>query len=299
MNKYTESGVDVEKAEEFIDHIGIDKKDFAAILTIGREDIALATDGVGTKIRVAEALNKFDTIGIDLVAMCVNDLICRGAEPIAFLDYYATGKLDLNKSKEIMKGIKRGCEIANVQLVGGETAELPGMYTGTKFDLAGFAIGKIKKRNAMTGTERLPKLHMIQEGHLLVGIPSSGPHSNGFSLLRKYMKASPELLEPTRIYVKEIMENYWSIHAAAHITGGGLRHNIDRVIPDFFHYELNFEYNEFWKKVYFECGMDSTEEFESIFNCGWGMVIAIHPNSLTTIQQNIPDCQVLGVLKKR
>lgn len=299
MNKYTESGVDVEKAEEFIDHIGIDKKDFAAVISINNEKIVMSTDGVGTKILVAEALQKFDTIGIDLVAMCVNDLVCKGAQPAAFLDYYATGKLDLDKSKEIMKGIKRGCEIAGVKLVGGETAELPGMYSDTKFDLAGFAIGGIRRRNPVTGTEDLPKTHMISKGHLLVGIPSSGPHSNGFSLLRKYMEPSLELLEPTRIYVKEVMENYWSIHAAAHITGGGLRHNIDRVIPDYLKYTLDFEYSEFWKKVYKECKMTSKEEFESIFNCGWGMVIAIHPNSLTTIQQNIPDCQVLGVLEKR
>jgi phosphoribosylformylglycinamidine cyclo-ligase len=299
MSAYTNVGVDVEKADKFVDHIGVDKKDFAAVIKIGREDVVCATDGVGTKILLAEKLNKFDTIGIDLVAMCVNDLLCKGAEPVAFLDYYATGKLDLNKSKEILKGIKRGCEIAGCQLVGGETAELPGMYFGNRFDLAGFAIGALKRRSSFTATEGLPRSHMINEGHLLVGIPSSGPHSNGFSLLRKYMIPSLELLEPTRMYVREIMDNYWSIHAAAHITGGGLRHNIDRVVPERLKYKLDFEYNEFWQKVYRECDMTNEEEFESIFNCGWGMVIVIDEKSLCSIQQNIPDCQVLGVLEKR
>lgn len=300
MNAYTNAGVNVEKADIFTNNIGnINTNEFAATVKIGREDVVLAVDGVGTKILVAEKLGIFDTIGIDLVAMCVNDLLCKGAKPVAFLDYYATGHLSLNKSIQIMKGIKEGCRIAGCDLVGGETAEMPGMYDCKKFDLAGFAVGSTMKRSSFTGTEGLPKKYMTYAGDLLVGIPSSGPHSNGFSLLRKHMKVTEELLTPTRIYVKEVIENYWSIKAAAHITGGGLEHNIDRVIPEHLTYQLEeFELNDFWKRVQKECSL-STPELKSIFNCGWGMVLVIDEKSLYSLQQEIPNTKVLGVLEKR
>jgi phosphoribosylformylglycinamidine cyclo-ligase len=299
VNAYNNAGVDVEKASAFVHNIGnINTAEFAATVKVGGENVVLAVDGVGTKILVAEELGIFNTIGIDLVAMCVNDLLCKGAKPVAFLDYYATGHLSLDKSIQIMDGIKEGCRIAGCELVGGETAEMPGMYDGKKFDLAGFAVGSIIKRSSVTGTEGLPRTNMIYAGDLLVGIPSSGPHSNGFSLLRKHMKATKELLTPTKIYVKEVIENYWSIKAAAHITGGGLEHNIDRVVPEHLTYRLEFELNDFWKRVQKECSL-STPELESIFNCGWGMVLVIDERSLYSLQQNISDIKVLGVLEKQ
>lgn len=299
--KYTEAGVDTYKADKFVESIGINPDDFGALIKLGRDELVFCTDGVGTKILMAEELNKFDTIGIDLVAMCVNDLLCKGARPIAFLDYYATGKLDLDKSNEIMKGIKKGCEIAGCDLVGGETAELPGMYDGNKFDLAGFAVGLVQRRNGMTRPESFPKKYDIVEGDLLIGIPSSGIHSNGFSLIRKHMKPSIELLEPTRIYVKEVMDVCWDIKACAHITGGGLNKNIDRVIPKDLTYCLDFVYSDFWHDIFEYCGFedDITHliQFEEVFNCGWGMVLVASQDKIDSIKSKIPDCEVLGVLE--
>ena len=176
MNAYTDSGVDINKGNEIAKYLGF--KDFGATIKIGGEEVVISTDGVGTKLLVAEAQNKFDTIGIDLVAMCVNDILCKFAKPIGFLDYYATGNLDVEKSKQILNGILEGCRIAGCELMGGETAEMPGVYEGSKFDLAGFVVGTVVDKDKDTE---------VQSGDLLVGIPSSGPHSNGFSLLREIL----------------------------------------------------------------------------------------------------------------
>ena len=197
MTTYKETGVDIEVGNEVAKYLGF--KDFGASIMIGGEEVVMSTDGVGTKLLVAEAQNKFDTIGIDLVAMCVNDILCKFATPIAFMDYYATGKICLDKSKEILDGILKGCEISGCELVGGETAEMPGVYEGTNFDLAGFVVGTTIDKGKDT---------KVQSGDLLIGLPSSGPHSNGFSLLRKILPLEDIPLNPTRIYVKEILEHH-------------------------------------------------------------------------------------------
>ena len=198
------------------------------------------TDGVGTKLKLAMQMNKHDTIGIDLVAMCVNDIIVSGAEPLFFLDYYATGKLLLDNATAVISGIAAGCEQAGCALSGGETAEMPGMYEGEDYDLAGFAVGIVEKSKIIE-----PK--KVQPGDVLLGLASSGPHSNGYSLIRKVLEISgadlnsplgdkklgEALLEPTRIYVKPLLAlmQLLDIHALAHITGGGLTENLPRVLP--------------------------------------------------------------------
>jgi len=199
------------------------------------------TDGVGTKLKLAMDLNKHDTIGIDLVAMCVNDLIVQGAEPLFFLDYYATGKLNVDAATDVVAGIAEGCKQSNAALIGGETAEMPGMYQAEDYDLAGFCVGVVEKSKIIDGTK-------VKTGDVLLGLPSSGPHSNGYSLIRKVIEVSKadlsapfdgatlgeRLLEPTTIYIKPLLALLAEIdvHAMSHITGGGLLENIPRVMPD-------------------------------------------------------------------
>ena len=199
------------------------------------------TDGVGTKLKLAMDLNKHDTIGIDLVAMCVNDLIVQGAEPLFFLDYYATGKLNVDAATDVVAGIAEGCKRSNAALIGGETAEMPGMYQAEDYDLAGFCVGVVEKSKIIDGTK-------VKKGDVLLGLPSSGPHSNGYSLIRKVIEVSnadlsesfdgatlgERLLEPTTIYIKPLLEllKDVDVHAMSHITGGGLLENIPRVMPD-------------------------------------------------------------------
>ncbi len=199
------------------------------------------TDGVGTKLKLALALNCHDTVGIDLVAMCVNDIIVQGAEPLFFLDYFATGKLNVDVAAAVVEGIGKGCELAGAALVGGETAEMPGMYSDGDYDLAGFCVGIVEKDQIIDGSK-------VQLGDKLIGIASSGPHSNGYSLIRRVLEYSKAdlnadfhgqtlgatLMQPTRIYVKSLLTLLQSVpvHALAHITGGGLTENLPRVIPD-------------------------------------------------------------------
>ena len=282
MTSYKQSGVDIDLADQFVDYLGM--HDYGAVVDIGDHKIVLSTDGVGTKLLVAEELNKFDTIGIDLVAMSVNDVLCQGAKPVSFLDYYATGKLNLEKSKVILNGIIEGCKIANCKLVGGETAEMPGMYEGDKFDLAGFCMGVVLK-DIPIGCE---------SGDFIVGIPSSGPHSNGFSLIRKLYKDNNKpfddfLLTPTRIYTKEILENLNWIKACSHITGSGIHGNLPRVLGNK-QYELDIEIPKGWWSELFSMSSMSKFEFENVFNCGWGMLIVTE----TPDRLNIPDKQVIG-----
>ena len=260
MTIYKNSGVDTKLADEFIKDLNVEG--FGAVIELPTNKIVLSTDGVGTKILVAEAQNKFDTIGIDLVAMCTNDLLCQGAKPHSFLDYYATGKLNLKKSKEIIKGILKGCDLAGCELVGGETAELPGMYENDKFDLAGFALGVVKKDLSKS---------IIKGGEYLIGIPSSGPHSNGFSLLRNLLPIDKIPLTPTRIYTKEIIDNIYNIKACAHITGGGIHGNITRILQGH-QYTLDLpKKDDWWSMLFSLCKIDEYQ-FENIFNCGWGMI---------------------------
>lgn len=288
MNAYADAGVNIEKGNEIAKYLGF--KDFGASLMIGGEEVVISTDGVGTKILVAEAQNKFDTIGIDLVAMCVNDILCKFAQPIGFLDYYATGELCLDKSKEILKGILKGCELAGCTLMGGETAEMPGVYEGSKFDLAGFVVGTVIDRH-------VPRI--VQEGDILVGIHSSGPHSNGFSMLREVLPIDEIPLTPTRIYTDEILNNHHLINAVSHITGGGLIENIPRMLGGREHsLEVSIvsglEYgNDWWNDLYFKCqNKMNMREFLTIFNGGYGMVLAVSPHNVDKL--NIENTKVIG-----
>ncbi len=244
------------------------------------------TDGVGTKLRLAMELGKHDTIGIDLVAMCVNDLIVGGAEPLFFLDYYATGKLDVTTATDVVKGIGAGCELSGCSLVGGETAEMPGMYEGEDYDLAGFCVGIVEKSKILDGSA-------VQAGDVLLGLASSGPHSNGYSLIRKIIEVThadlstpiagttlgQALLEPTRIYVKSILTLLKTVpvHALCHITGGGLLENIPRVLPANTQATLNanaWQLPEIFQWLQHAGNIEQTEMYRT-FNCGIGMVVCI------------------------
>ena len=287
MSAYTEAGVNIQKGEAIASYLGM--KDYASSFNVGGEKVVLSTDGVGTKLLVAEAQNKFDTIGIDLVAMCVNDILCKFARPVSFLDYYATGKIDIDKSKQILDGILKGCELAGCTLGGGETAEMPGVYEGSKFDLAGFVAGVVEDQYKDT---------TVHSGDVLVGIPSSGPHSNGFSLLRQVLPLEAIPLEPTRIYVNEILDNQILIKNCAHITGGGLIKNIPRMLGglDFELHVLEDNLTGWWKDLYSKCEIE-LEEFLTVFNGGYGMVLAVSPDNTKDILHSISDSKIIGKIK--
>lgn len=244
------------------------------------------TDGVGTKLRLAMELGIHDTIGIDLVAMCVNDLIVAGAEPLFFLDYYATGKLNVDTAVAVVEGIGKGCELSGCSLVGGETAEMPGMYEGDDYDLAGFCVGVVEKSEIIDGSK-------VSSGNALIGIASSGPHSNGFSLIRKIIDVSgadlkspienttlgEALMVPTKIYVKSILAlmKELPVHALSHITGGGLLENIPRVLPA--NTKAVIDYSSWQQPEVFKWlqqnGNVDPIEMNRTFNCGVGMVICV------------------------
>lgn len=248
--------------------------------------LVAGTDGVGTKLRLAIDSGIHDTVGIDLVAMCVNDLIVQGAEPLFFLDYYATGKLDVDVASAVVDGISEGCVQSGCALIGGETAEMPGMYEGSDFDLAGFCVGVVEKDAIIDGST-------VGEGDVLLGLASSGPHSNGYSLIRKVLEVSganlsddfngktlaETLLEPTRIYVKPLLKLMQSVQvkALSHITGGGLLENLPRVMPEYT--TANIDTNSWEMPPIFtwlqqQGNIDSTEMYRT-FNCGIGMVLCV------------------------
>ncbi|MCF1430531.1 MAG: phosphoribosylformylglycinamidine cyclo-ligase [Shewanella sp.] len=251
------------------------------------------TDGVGTKLRLAIDYKKHDTVGVDLVAMCVNDLIVQGAEPLFFLDYYASGKLDVDTATAVVNGIGEGCFQSGCALIGGETAEMPGMYEGEDYDLAGFCVGVVEKADIIDGSK-------VAQGDALIALASSGPHSNGYSLIRKVLdvsKADPQqdlsgkpliehLLEPTKIYVKPLLKliAQSEVHAMAHITGGGFWENIPRVLPD--NCKAVIDGNSWqWPVVFnwlMEQGNIAEYEMYRTFNCGVGMVIALPKNKVDT-----------------
>jgi phosphoribosylformylglycinamidine cyclo-ligase len=246
------------------------------------------TDGVGTKLKLAIDANIHHTVGIDLVAMCVNDIIVQGAEPLFFLDYFATGRLDVDTAASVIEGIGKGCEQAGAALVGGETAEMPGMYADGEYDLAGFCVGIVEKSKLLDGSK-------VIVGDKLIGIASSGPHSNGYSLIRKILAHSnaklsdtfngktlgTTLLEPTKIYVKPLLSllEQISVHALAHITGGGLTENLPRVIPDGLKAHINLSSWEFppvfkWLQSQGNVGL---ADMLTTFNCGIGMIVCVAP----------------------
>ena len=299
---YKDAGVDIDAGNALIERIkGVAKRTrrpevmaglggFGALFELpkGYDEPVLVsgTDGVGTKLKLALELNRHDHIGIDLVAMCVNDLIVSGAEPLFFLDYYATGKLDIDIATRVVTGIGEGCELAGASLVGGETAEMPGMYEGEDYDLAGFCVGIVEKKKIIDGTQ-------VAAGNVLIGLPSSGPHSNGYSLIRKIIEVSKAdlhqdigetslgdaLMQPTRIYVKALLDLFKQVNvkALSHITGGGLLENIPRVLPadsvavidtDSWQQPAVFK----WLKS--KGNVTDTEMYRT-FNCGVGMVIVV------------------------
>ncbi len=309
QNSYKKSGVNISVANKFIDHIAkISKKNVKKtdksfnvenigafgssfdISNIKIKDpvIVSCTDGVGTKIDLANRFKKFDTIGIDLVAMCVNDLIVQGAKPLFFLDYIAVGKLNLNKTKNILKGIFKGCEISNCKLIGGETAEMPGIYSEDKFDLAGFSVGIVSKKKILSKNN-------VKNGNLILAIPSSGIHSNGYSLVRSILKKNKitkklkkDLLKPTKIYTKEILKlvNKNLINAAAHITGGGLIENITRSIPN--NLSINIDLAKIkTKKIFQWLKSKNISDLEMLktFNCGVGFCIVVEKKNINKIKK--------------
>jgi len=294
MRTYSEAGVDISRGDRFVDFIksirskavGAGIGGFSAALPLDalgfkRPVLMTTTDGTGTKLLVARKLAKYDTIGIDLVAMSVNDLIVCGAKPVVFLDYIACGRIDENRLHEIMRGIVRGCEIAGCSLGGGETAEMPDLYGEEDFDLAGFAVG-IAEQDGM-----LPLKEEIRPGDLVLGLRSSGIHSNGLSLARKVIPESDsaaweEMLTPTLIYTREmgILLGSGQVLAAAHITGGGLYGNLQRVLPDTLAPRFSFDWKvpPLFEKIQTLGGV-SEKEMRSVFNLGIGIAMIVHPGA--------------------
>ncbi len=324
---YRDAGVDIDAGERFVDEIGPLVKStlrpevigslggFSGLFSLGsgryRDPLLVAsTDGVGTKLKVANLVGNHETVGIDLVAMCVNDIVVCGAEPLFFLDYFATAHLDVEQGKQVVAGIAEGCRQAGCALLGGETAEMPGFYQPGEYDLAGFAVGVVE-RDRVLGT------HRVRDGDVLLGLASSGLHSNGFSLVRKVLvepegrspdgalKAVPaglavplgeELLRPTRIYAKLCLElaSRADVHALAHITGGGLPGNLPRVLPDNLKATVQ---NGSWTvppvfQLIEQAGPVEPAEMLKTFNLGLGMVVVLGPDSLDAARQVASSHQV-------
>ena len=304
---YSKSGVNIKKADKFVKHISsISRKSdksvnfkniggFAAISAIPKKlkdpHIVTSTDGVGTKIEIANQLKKFNTIGIDLVAMCVNDLIVQGAKPYFFLDYISIDKINLKKLKSIIEGIIKGCQLANCKLVGGETAEMPGTFSSEKFDIAGFSVGIVEKHKILNGK--------IKINDIILGVPSSGIHSNGYSLVRDLINKKKininqnnflkkELLKPTKIYVNEVLSllDKNILNGCANITGGGLKDNIKRVIPKNLCAEIDLSKIKILKifKWLKNSGIDDNEMLKT-FNCGVGFCLIINKKNLQKVKK--------------
>lgn len=313
---YKDAGVDINAGNELVDRIkSVAKRTrrpevmaglggFGALCEIPegytRPVLVSGTDGVGTKLRLAMDLNNHSTIGIDLVAMCTNDLIVTGAEPLFFLDYYATGHLNVDVAASVVEGIGTGCEYSGCSLVGGETAEMPGMYEGEDYDLAGFCVGVVEKEEIITGND-------VSAGNVLIGMASSGPHSNGYSLIRKIIEVSnadlsveldgrsisDALIEPTRIYVKPLLSLFKQlpVKALAHITGGGLLENLPRVLPSHTQAVIDTKSWE-WPAVFSwlqENGNVETEEMYRTFNCGVGMVLCVSSDNAEKALKHLND----------
>mgnify|MGYP001812875808 CR=1 FL=1 len=305
---YADSGVNIDHGNELVDRIkpavkatsrtGVSGElgGFGGLFDLkacGFDDPVLvsATDGVGTKLRLAIDSGVYDTVGVDLVAMCVNDIIVQGAEPLFFLDYFATGTLDVDIASTVISGIAQGCELAGCALIGGETAEMPNMYAGQDFDLAGFCVGAAERGKLIDGSA-------IKNGDRLIGMPSSGIHSNGFSLVRKILDKKPAcpdslapientLLTPTRIYVKSILSilETQNIKGIAHITGGGFTENIPRILPSGLGAEINL--NAWALPPIFDWLMNAgpveTPEMLRTFNCGIGLVLVVDKSEAAAI----------------
>ena len=329
MNKnlftYKKSGVDINAADRFVRYISSisskkrGKKKFNNIGGFGsignipsnikNPKIVASTDGVGTKIEIANLINKYDTIGIDLVAMSVNDLIVQGAKPLFFLDYISINKIDLAKLKSIIKGILKGCDISNCDLVGGETAEMPGTYEKGKLDIAGFAVGVVAQKNILNKNK-------IKNNDLILAVPSSGLHSNGYSLVRNIINKKKinirknnflkkELIKPTKIYVKEILNliDKKLLNGCANITGGGLSDNIKRIIPNKLCAEIDLTKIKTFRIFKWLKGNNiEDKEMLKTFNCGVGFCLIINPKNLNKINKYFSKNYkpyVIGKVSKR
>lgn len=307
---YRDSGVDIDAGEELVQRIKPAVKrthrdgvlggigGFGALFELPLEQyrnpvLVSGTDGVGTKLKLASMLDRHDTIGIDLVAMCVNDIVVAGAEPLYFLDYFATSRLNINQAEDVINGIANGCRMAGCALAGGETAEMPGMYGEGEYDLAGFAVGIVEKSRMLNSARVMP-------GQVLIGMASSGPHSNGFSLIRRVLEKSGDeihspmggstlgetLLAPTRIYVKSVLKllETTTVTALAHITGGGLTENLPRVLPENTKAVIDlstWEIPEVFRWLQTKGGI-SDEEMRRTFNCGVGMIAVVDESNVDT-----------------
>ncbi|CAH0531455.1 Phosphoribosylformylglycinamidine cyclo-ligase [Allocatenococcus thiocycli] len=322
---YKDAGVDIDAGNALVDRIkGAVKRTrrpevmggiggFGALCELPTKYkqpvLVSGTDGVGTKLRLALDMNKHDTIGIDLVAMCVNDLIVQGAEPLFFLDYYATGKLDVDTAADVVSGIADGCVQAGCALIGGETAEMPGMYEGEDYDVAGFCVGVVEKEEVIDGMK-------VAAGDALIAVGSSGPHSNGYSLVRKILEVSgadknemlegrtigEHLLEPTKIYIKSALKmiEKHDIHAISHITGGGFWENIPRVLPEGTKAVIDGNSWE-WPVIFQwlqEKGNVETHEMYRTFNCGVGLIVALPKDqaeaAVALLQEEGENAWVIG-----
>ncbi len=325
---YRDAGVDIDAGDALVDRIkpivrrtmrpevlaGVGG--FGALVGLPqkyREPVLVSgTDGVGTKLRLAIDTNRHDRIGIDLVAMCVNDVAVQGAEPLFFLDYYATGKLSVDRAESVIKGIAEGCMQAGCALVGGETAEMPGMYHGNDYDLAGFCVGVVERSEVIDGSR-------VRAGDAIIGLASSGVHSNGYSLVRKLIEVAgaddttmlagrtlfDRLLEPTRIYVRSMLalSAALPVSAYAHITGGGLTDNIPRVLPEGM--EAHLRRSQWHRDPLFDwlatTGSIAAAEMHRTFNCGIGMVVVVPPThvaqALQLLQAQGEQASLIGVIR--
>ncbi len=323
---YRDAGVDIDAGEELVErikpHVRRTRRPevlgglggFGALVELPpgrwqRPVLVSGTDGVGTKLRLALDTGRHDTVGIDLVAMCVNDIVVQGAEPLFFLDYYATGKLDVAVAERVVAGICEGCVQAGCALVGGETAEMPGMYEGSDYDLAGFAVGVVEKDRLIDGSR-------TAAGDVVIGLSSSGPHSNGYSLIRKLIARSgadagtlvdgrplfDQLMTPTRVYVRTVLALIAElpVHGIAHITGGGLSENIPRVVPEGL--EVRLDPRRWQRPPVFgwlqAAGNIATAEMYRTFNCGIGMTLHVPPAAVPRALEIAEACgeraQVIG-----
>ncbi len=316
---YRDAGVDIDAGNELVERIKpLVKRSFRPEVMGGlggfgalfdlsgkyREPVLVSgTDGVGTKLKLAQQLGRHDTIGIDLVAMCVNDVLVQGAEPLFFLDYFATGKLDVDTTVAVVGGIARGCELSGCALIGGETAEMPDMYGPGEYDLAGFCVAAVEKSRLLDGAK-------VRAGDVLLGIASSGPHSNGYSLVRRIydragrpadldvggVKLADALMAPTTLYVKPILEllQAHDLHGMAHITGGGLTENIIRVIPDGLGLDIDasaWTLPPVFDWLQREGAVENTEMWRT-FNCGIGFVLVVAPDQLAAVQADLARLQL-------
>lgn len=320
---YKDSGVDKEEGYRTVEKIKDKVKStysanvmneigsFGALYKLGdykKPVLVSGTDGVGTKLKIAFETGKYDTVGIDCVAMCVNDILCHGAKPLFFLDYLACGKLDSDVSSEIIKGVADGCLQAGASLIGGETAEMPGFYTVGEYDIAGFAVGAVEEEEIVNGSD-------IEEGNAIIAISSSGPHSNGFSLIRKLFadlnevyenkKIWEHLLTPTKIYVKSIQKLMESvkINGMAHITGGGLIENVPRTIPDGFCANIDkkkVEIPSIFKHEYFK--KVTEDELWGTFNMGVGFIVIVKKEdaekTIDILKENGENAYEIGYISK-